>query len=116
MLKDGEKNIWISIANIRAFLRPHIFLLLNHFFVEGMPKYTSEDPDKPNNFIDDEDNASPIKFKLNLHWALFCIDDEVDVIGISSNMMITFERKNLRLAKESYKIWRGSEFREPTEI
>lgn len=81
-----------------------------------MPKYTSEDPDKPNNFIDDEDNASPIKFKLNLHWALFCIDDEVDVIGISSNMMITFERKNLRLAKESYKTWRGSEFREPTEI
>jgi hypothetical protein len=85
-----------------VFLRPHIFLLLNHFLVEGMPKYTAEDLDKPNNFIDDEDNASPIQFKLNLHRALFCIDDEVNVIGISSNMMITFDRKNLRLVKEGY--------------
>jgi len=32
-----------------------------------MPKYSKEDLDKPNNFIDDVDNASPIKFSLNLH-------------------------------------------------
>jgi hypothetical protein len=67
-----------------------------------MPKYTAEDEDKPNNFVDDEDNASPIHFKLNLHRSLFCIDDEVDVIGISTNFMISFDRKNLRIAKESY--------------
>lgn len=48
-------------------MRPHIFLLLNHFFVEGMPKYSAQDADLPNNFIDDPDNMSPIKFNLNLH-------------------------------------------------
>jgi hypothetical protein len=91
MLESTEKIIKISIHNLRVFLRPHIFLLLNHFFVEGMPKYTNEDMDKPNNFIDDPDNASPIKFNLNLHRSLFCLDDEIDVIGCSSNLVISFE-------------------------
>jgi len=96
MWESGEKNIQISMSNVRIFLRPHIFLLLNHFFVESMPKYSDDELDKPNNFIDDADNASPIIFKLNLHWALFCLDDEFDVIGIHSNILIGFERKNLR--------------------
>ena len=67
-------------------------MLLNHFFVEGMPKYSGEDEDKPNNFIDDVDNASPITFHLNLHRLLFCLDDEIDVVGCGADLLISFER------------------------
>lgn len=102
MFESGEKVIKIQMNNLWVFLRPHIFLLLNHFFVEGMPKYSEEDLDLPNNFIDDVDNASPIKFNLNLHWLLFCLDDEIDVVGCSSNLVINFEWWNLWEIKKSF--------------
>ena len=45
---DGEKEISADFDNLKLFFKVHIFMLLFHFFTEGLPKYDSDDSDLPN--------------------------------------------------------------------
>lgn len=38
----------IDIHKIKLYMRPYIFMLLSHFFIEGLPKYKLTDKDLPN--------------------------------------------------------------------
>lgn len=38
----------IDLEKAKIFMRPYIFMLLSHFFVEGLPKYKLTDKDLPN--------------------------------------------------------------------
>jgi hypothetical protein len=102
MYEGGAKDIRVQMSDIRLFLRLHVFMLLNHFFVEGMPKYEWTDIDLPSGYNDDEESYAPIKFSLLVHESLLCIDDENDAIGCKANISIAFERLNLREVKEGY--------------
>lgn len=49
MTIDGE--------NVKVYLWPYIFMLLSHYFVEGLPKYSIEDDDLPNSVSQNEEDA-----------------------------------------------------------
>jgi len=38
----------VELDKAKIFMRPYIFMLLSHFFVEGLPKYKITDKDLPN--------------------------------------------------------------------
>jgi len=45
---EGEKEMDIEIDSAKVYMRPYVFMLLSHFFVEGLPKYKITDWDLPN--------------------------------------------------------------------
>jgi hypothetical protein len=47
-MHNGEKEITTELDQLKMFLKLHIFMLLFHFFTEGLPKYDIDDADLPN--------------------------------------------------------------------
>jgi len=48
IMKNGEKDISFDLDNLKLFMKLHVFMLLFHFFTEGLPKYDIDDADLPN--------------------------------------------------------------------
>jgi len=48
MYPSGKKNFNVVMNSLKLILQPYYFLMLQHFFLEGMPSYEEEDFDKPN--------------------------------------------------------------------
>lgn len=77
-MHNGEKEITVDLDNLKLFVKVHVFMLLFHFFTEGLPKYDIDDADLPNQckqifchkfYIDDSDveNAPKLNFKVYLN-------------------------------------------------
>ena len=47
-MHNGEKKISTELDHLKLFLKMHVFMLLFHFFTEGLPKYDIDDADLPN--------------------------------------------------------------------
>ena len=47
-MHNGDKEITVELDNLKLFFKMHVFLLLFHFFTEGLPKYDIDDADLPN--------------------------------------------------------------------
>lgn len=47
-MHNGEKDINTELDNLKLFFKMHVFMLLFHFFTEGLPKYDIDDADLPN--------------------------------------------------------------------
>lgn len=48
IMHNGDKDISFDLDNLKLFLKLHVFMLLFHFFTEGLPKYDIDDADLPN--------------------------------------------------------------------
>lgn len=77
-MHNGEKEITADLDNLKLFVKVHVFMLLFHFFTEGLSKYDIDDVDLPNQCkqiffhkfsIDDSDveNAPRLNFKMYLN-------------------------------------------------
>jgi hypothetical protein len=73
---NGEKSITIDIYKIKLFMRPYIFMLLSHFFIEGLPKYKLTDRDLPNVVLVNPEDSPKMNVELNMNKSMICIDDE----------------------------------------
>lgn len=47
-MHNGEKEIMVELEDLKLFFKMHVFMLLFHFFTEGLPKYDIDDADLPN--------------------------------------------------------------------
>ena len=47
-MHNGDKEITVDLDNLKTFFKMHVFLLIFHFFTEGLPKYDIDDADLPN--------------------------------------------------------------------
>lgn len=47
-MHNGEKDINVEMDNLKLFMKVHVFMLLFHFFTEGLPKYDIDASDLPN--------------------------------------------------------------------
>lgn len=48
VMLNGEKEISTDLDNLKLSMKLHVFMLLFHFFTEGLPKYDIDDADLPN--------------------------------------------------------------------
>lgn len=53
MHSDGNKNFEIEVAGIKLFIHPYFYLMMDHFFREGMPVYDKNSLDIPNEYTED---------------------------------------------------------------
>jgi hypothetical protein len=58
MYPDGNKNFNVDISNLKLFLHPYSFLMIDHFFREGMPLYDNNSKDKPNEYSEDVEDLT----------------------------------------------------------
>ena len=50
MYPTGVKDFKVEIRRIKLFVHPYFYLMLYHFFSEGMPIYDMTSFDKPNDY------------------------------------------------------------------
>jgi hypothetical protein len=89
MHPDGKKNFEIDIGGIKIFLHPYFYLMMDHFFREGMPVYDKNSDDKPNDYSEDYEEAPEMYVMVNLTDSLICFantaksDDEFSSVGVA---------------------------------
>ncbi|CAI2385812.1 unnamed protein product [Moneuplotes crassus] len=98
-MHNGEKEITTELQELKCFTKIHIFMLLFHFFTEGLPKYDPNDRDLPNQFDDDVENAPRLSFELNLNKSLICLDDLKNVIAINLDLCFVYNRYHIKSLK-----------------
>jgi len=109
---NGDKEMTIDIHDSKIHCRPHFFMLLSHFFVEGLPKYSLDDKDLPNQDRENEEDQPKMNVEVFLKNSLFCLDDEKKAIASLCDINVIFDRQNALRVKESLK---GHDFKSPVE-
>lgn len=107
---NGDKEITVDLDNLKTFFKMHVFLLIFHFFTEGLPKYdNNDDADLPNQckldciiFIvnDDMENLPKINFKVYLKNSIVCLDDLEEAIACKLDLCLVYDRLNIKALKE----------------
>jgi len=75
-MNEGDKDIKIDCVGFKIYLRLYVFMLMSHFFLEGLPKYSIDDDDLPNSVTLNEEDAPKMCVELNLNETMVCLDDE----------------------------------------
>jgi len=88
----GEKEMIVDLDKAKIFMRPYIFMLLSHFFVEGLPKYKLTDKDLPNAIQTNPEEAPKMSVELNMWKSMICLDDERRAIACLSTITFVFDR------------------------
>jgi hypothetical protein len=72
MYPDGTKKFHIEAERIKLFLHPYFYMMIDHFFREGMPVYALDSVDKPNEYTLDYEDYPKISAKLKIQDSLIC--------------------------------------------
>lgn len=91
----------IEIQKAKIYMRPYVFMLLSHFFIEGLPKYKLTDWDLPNAIQTNEEDAPKMQVELNLKKSMICLDDERRAIACMSTVTFVFDKLCITKIKES---------------
>jgi len=98
---QGEKEMDIEIEKSKIYMRPYLFILLSHFFIEGLPKYKLTDWDLPNAIQVNEEDGPWMQVELNLKKCMICLDDERWAISCISTVTFVFDKLCITKIKES---------------
>jgi len=58
MKPTGQKANDLTISDLKIFLKPQLFMMLQSFFLNAFPVYTVDSKDKPAGFNDDPEKAA----------------------------------------------------------
>lgn len=110
MKPDGFKSFKIDIDGIKLFLHPYFYLMIDHFFREGLPVYDMQSRDKPNEYSADYEEYPEIKSRFTLTNSLICLAgpnilDSETVLGIALPASIEFEFKRERIKQVKAVLW-----------
>ncbi len=76
-------------------------MLLSHFFLEGLPKYSETDDDLPNSVTLDEEDFPNMCLELNLKQSMICLDDEQKAIACLANVNLVMDKHTINKLKET---------------
>jgi hypothetical protein len=65
MFPNGNKDIQIKLAELKLFIQPYFYLMVDHFFREGLPSYNIDFFDKPNEYNTDVEQYPELNFKVS---------------------------------------------------
>ena len=74
---NGDKIVQATIHKMKIFLMPHIFYSLFEFFVYGLPTYSADSVDKPNQFEPDLEKSPKMIVNTNISHSLVCANQEI---------------------------------------
>lgn len=110
MFPSGKKDFKIDINDMKLFLQPYFYLMVDHFFREGLPTYDENSFDKPNEYDTNYENYPEMHVKLNLGNILLCLTSEADVDkGIACQCNVQFEYKREKIEKIRKNIYKQVE-------
>ncbi len=69
---NGDKTVQATIQKMKIFVIPHTFMALFEFFVNGLPIYTQDSPDKPNLFDPDLEKGPKMIVNMTISHSLVC--------------------------------------------
>ena len=72
MHPDGRKDFQIEFGGLKLFLHPYFYLMIDHFFREGMPVYDQNSFDKPNEYSEDYEEFPEMNVQVKLSDSLIC--------------------------------------------
>jgi len=101
---SGSKNFQVRIQNIKIFLQPYYFLMVDHFFRQGMPEYKMGSFDKPNEYDADVETWPNLHLNCSLKHSLICLaSDKVTqkTIACTGDLEYQFQREKIREIKKS---------------
>jgi hypothetical protein len=78
MFPTGKKTFNIKLNDIKIFIQPYFYLMIDHFFREGIPVYDEESFDKPNEYDSNYENYPELHLNLSLKNTLICLNSESD--------------------------------------
>ena len=69
------------------FLHPYFYLMMDHFFREGMPVYDKASFDKPNEYTEDYEEYPEMNLQVKLNDSLICfanteVGEEYSSLGV----------------------------------
>lgn len=73
MHKGGAKTFKIDVDQLKVFIHPYFYLMLDIFFWEGQPTYAENSFDKPNEYTADIEDSSDIFCKVVMSEILVCL-------------------------------------------
>ena len=107
MHPDGSKNFKIDIDGLKLFLHPYFYLMIDHFFREGLPVYDMQSLDKPNEYSEDPEEYPVISSTFNLNNSLICLaqneifdSQAVLGIGLPASLGFDFKREKIKSIKQ----------------
>ena len=106
MFPNGNKEIQIKLSELKLFIQPYFYLMVDHFFREGLPSYNIESFDKPNEYNTDVEQNPELNFKVSFAEALLCFASKSDklaatTIACRSTMEFTYKREKIKKIKKS---------------
>ena len=76
MHSNGNKLFNVKFNKVKLFIHPYFYLMIDHFFREGMPEYDMDSFDKPNEYSSDIEEYPVLQCLISLNDALICFASE----------------------------------------
>lgn len=110
MHPDGSKSFKIEIDGIKLFLHPYFYMMIDHFFREGLPVYDMQSRDKPNEYSEDPEEYPVISSRFTMKNSLLCLAgpntlDSETVLGIGVPASFDFDFKRERIRQVKAALW-----------
>src|SRR5687768_11078204 len=100
MLPNGSKEFSIKLSELKLFIQPYFFMMIDHFFRDGLPQYDMESFDKPNEYDNNIEKYPELNVTLSFREALLCFASDTDrihkTIACRSNMEYEFKREKIK--------------------
>ena len=72
MFPNGNKDIQVKLNSIKLFVQPYFYLMVDHFFRQGLPSYDMDSFDKPNEYDSDIETYPELHVTVVFKEALIC--------------------------------------------
>ena len=112
MYPNGNKVFNVEMSGIKLFLHPYFYLMLDHFFREGMPVYDMKSEEKPNEYDDDYEEYPEMDLKFKMDNSLICLAETeggatsmLSSLGIVCQASIEYDFRRERIKYVRGKLW-----------
>ena len=109
-----------TIHKMKIFLMPHIFYSLFEFFVYGLPTYSEDSIDKPNQFEPDLEKSPKMIVNTNISHSLVCANQEIapssKTIAFEGDIIFYYMRETVKRIKEVLKEQRKQQLNREEEL
>ncbi len=97
---DGTKNFIIKFSQLKWFIQPYFFLMIDHFFREGLPVYDMDSFEKPNEYDSDYETYPEMTTLVEVKDSLLCFAHDTDrlqkIVACRSNVEYEFKRETIK--------------------